>query len=140
MHAPLPQNEAQRLDALQRYRILDTPPEQQLDDITLLAASVCDAPIALITLVDSGRQWFKSKVGWVDPETSRDISFCAYAILEPGRELIVADASRDMRFSDNPLVTSDPSHIRFYAGVPLSRFRMFNSSIQQRAHLPRLAG
>ena len=119
MQAPLPENEAQRLDALQRYRILDTPPDQQLDDITLLAAHVCEAPIALITLVDSGRQWFKSKVGWADQETSRDISFCAHAILEPGKEMVVADASRDARFADNPLVTSDPPHIRFYSGVPL---------------------
>ena len=119
MQAPLPENEAQRLETLRRYQILDTPPEQQLDDITLLAAHLCEAPIALITLVDAGRQWFKSKLGWAEPGTSRDISFCAHAILEPDKELIVEDASRDTRFSGNPLVTSDPLHFRFYAGVPL---------------------
>jgi diguanylate cyclase (GGDEF)-like protein/PAS domain S-box-containing protein len=119
MKAPVPENEHQRLDALRRHRILDTPPEQHLDDITRLAAFICGTPTALITLVDAERQWFKSRVGWAVPETSRDVSFCAHAILQAGGgELVVADALRDERFADNPLVLGDP-HIRFYAGLPL---------------------
>ena len=72
MKAPLPANEAERLEALRQYRILDTPPEQQLDDITLLAAHICEAPTALISLIDADRQWFKSKVGWADSESARE--------------------------------------------------------------------
>jgi diguanylate cyclase (GGDEF)-like protein/PAS domain S-box-containing protein len=118
MNALLPENEAARLDALRRYHILDTLPEQAFDDITLLASQICETPIALISLVDGDRQWFKSKIGLDFTETSRDISFCTHAILQPDDLLIVPDARRDARFADNTLVTADP-HIQFYAGAPL---------------------
>ncbi|HEX2973489.1 MAG TPA: PAS domain-containing protein [Tepidisphaeraceae bacterium] len=117
MKAPLPENEAARLKALQAYRVLDTAPEQSFDDLTFLAAQICGTPIALITLVDAQRQWFKSKVGLDVPETARDISFCAHTILQPD-VLEVPDATRDPRFVDNPLVQSNPD-IRFYAGASL---------------------
>jgi two-component system NtrC family sensor kinase len=117
---PLPPREAERLEALRRYQVLDTPPEQALDDITVLAAYICEAPTALITFVDSERQWFKSRVGWADAESSREISFCAHAIVAAdGGELVIPDATQDPRFTDNPYVTADPPHVRFYAGVPL---------------------
>jgi GAF domain-containing protein len=109
--------EAARLEALNDYRILDTESEQSYDDITFLAAQLCDVPIALISLVDSDRQWFKSKVGLEVNETSRDVSFCAHAILGD-QTLVVKDARRDERFQGNPLVCSEP-HIVFYMGVPL---------------------
>src|SRR5688572_13144051 len=110
-------DEARRLKALHQYRILDTDPEQAFDDLTLLAAQVCGTPIALISLVDEDRQWFKSRIGVRELETARSVSFCAHAIQQPGL-FIVADASTDVRFRDNPLVQDDP-HIRFYAGAPL---------------------
>lgn len=111
------ENETARLAALRRYRILDTDPEQAFDDLALLASQICGTPMALITLVDSDRQWFKARVGTSIQETSRSISFCAHAIQQ--RDLmIVPDARGDGRFRDNPLVTGDP-HIRFYAGAPL---------------------
>jgi GAF domain-containing protein len=109
--------EADRLEALRQYNILDTPAEQTYDDITALAAFICDVPIALVSLVDADRQWFKSRVGLDTQETSRDVSFCAHAILGP-TIMMVNDATQDERFLDNPLVTSAPG-IRFYAGVPL---------------------
>jgi GAF domain-containing protein len=113
----VPKDERRRLEVLWQYDILDTIPEQVFDDLTELAASICEAPIALITLVDEKRQWFKSKVGVSVTETSRDISFCGHAILH--RELfIVPDAARDARFAHNPLVLTEPQ-IRFYAGAPL---------------------
>jgi PAS domain S-box-containing protein len=117
MKAPLPRDEATRLECLRRYEILDTAPEEAFDDLTALAAHICEAPIALITLVDENQQWFKSKVGLTVTETSRDVAFCAHTILQPDL-LIVPDALEDKRFSDNPLVTSEPK-IRFYAGAPL---------------------
>jgi two-component system cell cycle sensor histidine kinase/response regulator CckA len=115
--ALIPPNEKQRLKVLWQYDVLDTIPEEVFDDLTELAARICEAPIALITLVDEDRQWFKSKVGISDNETSRDISFCAHAILQSDL-FIVPDATKDQRFARNPLVTSDPK-IRFYAGAPL---------------------
>jgi diguanylate cyclase (GGDEF)-like protein/PAS domain S-box-containing protein len=114
---PLPTHEAARIKALHQYKILDTSAEQAYDDLTRLAAHICDTPTALISLVDSDRQWFKSKVGLEASETCRDVAFCAHTILQPYL-FIVPDACQDARFWNNPLVTSEPK-IRFYAGVPL---------------------
>jgi GAF domain-containing protein len=117
MSAPVPKNEVQRIKVLWQYDVLDTVPEAVFDELTLLASHICGAPVALITLVDEDRQWFKSKVGTTINETGRDISLCAHAILQ--KELfIVPDAMLDERFKHNPLVTSAPK-IRFYAGAPL---------------------
>ncbi len=120
--APMPSaaqpRELSRLAALLRYEILDTPEESAFDDFTALAAQMCDTPIALISLVDDRRQWFKSRVGLDVSETPRDISFCTYTIT--GEQIFeVPDALQDPRFRDNPLVQGDP-HIRFYAGTPLT--------------------
>jgi GAF domain-containing protein len=117
MSSPTQQNEARRLKVLWQYEVLDTVPEEIFDQLTELAACICEAPIALISLVDEDRQWFKSRVGTDLQETSRKISFCAHAIKQHGL-FIVPDARKDRRFADNPLVVSEP-HIRFYAGAPL---------------------
>ena len=118
MSAPLPPNEAARLKALRSYEILDTPAEEAFDDLTLLASQICQTPIAMVSLVDEKRQWFKSKIGIEAKETPRDIAFCAYTILDVNRVLEVPDAGADPRFAHSALVTTD-AHIRFYAGAPL---------------------
>jgi PAS domain S-box-containing protein len=110
-------DEALRVEALRQYAVLDTLPEEALDDLTALAAQICGAPIALISLVDEHRQWFKARFGWAMAETPRNISFCGHALHE--RDLfIVPDATRDKRFAQDPMVTGEP-RIRFYAGAPL---------------------
>jgi diguanylate cyclase (GGDEF)-like protein len=116
--APLPADESQRLRALRSYEILDTACEASFDNIVCLAAELIHAPISLVSIVDSDRQWFKAKVGLEAVETPREWSFCAHAILDPEAVLVVPDARLDTRFVDNPLVTEAPQ-IRFYAGAPL---------------------
>jgi GAF domain-containing protein len=115
--APLPHNEKQRLKALRDLVILDTPAEERFDRISAFAAQEFGVPMALVSLVDRDRQWFKSNFGLEARETPRDISFCGHAVTlsEP---LVVPDALEDPRFADNPLVTGHP-HVRFYAGAGL---------------------
>lgn len=116
--AAIPANESTRLAALYQLLILDTRPEERFDKIAAFAAQEFEVPIAVITLVDAERQWFKAKVGTEVCETGRDVSFCAHAILHDNI-MVVPDAAADARFVDNPLVTGEP-HIRFYAGAPLT--------------------
>jgi len=115
--APKPDCEARRLEALRAYHVLDSAREQAYDDITKLASFICETPVAMISLVDDCRQWFKSKTGTETQETSRDVAFCAHTILD-SHVFVVPDASNDTRFADNPLVTGE-SRVRFYAGAPL---------------------
>jgi GAF domain-containing protein len=118
MRSPaLPANETQRLIALRALDILDTEPEARFDRITRLARRLFSVPIGLVSLVDAGRQWFKSRQGLAAPETPREVSFCGQAVAD-GAMLVVPDATADQRFSDNPLVVGEPT-IRFYAGCPL---------------------
>jgi hypothetical protein len=115
---PIPPNEARRLEALRRYRVLDSAAEPAFDDFVELAAAICGTPISLVTLVDEHRQWFKARMGLDISETPREQAFCAYTIMQD-QLMIVEDAALDPRFATNPLVTGDP-HIRFYAGAPLT--------------------
>jgi two-component system, NtrC family, sensor kinase len=117
MASPVSNQEAARIAALDRYAILDTEPEQSFDDLVILASYVCKAPIAMLSLVDEDRQWFKSKVGVQIHETSRATSFCAHAIQQEDL-FIVPDTHQDPRFKENPMVVAEPN-IRFYAGAPL---------------------
>ncbi|MDR7274465.1 GAF domain-containing sensor histidine kinase [Catenuloplanes atrovinosus] len=116
MKAPVPVDEPQRVAALRETAILDTPPETEFDDIAVLASEICGTPIALVSLVDSDRQWFKARIGLDLPQTSRDAAMCAYPVADRGM-LEVGDAAGDARFADSPLVAEEG--VRFYAGAPL---------------------
>ncbi|HDZ04062.1 hypothetical protein LCGC14_0133250 [marine sediment metagenome] len=115
----IPQNEQQRLKALKSFNVLDTLEEQEYDAITRIAADICNTPIALVSLIDEDRQWFKSHHGIDASETPRDLAFCAHAVNTPDSLLLVNDANKDERFFDNPLVTGGPQ-VQFYAGAPLN--------------------
>jgi len=118
IYPQIPDNESVRLKALQAYEILDSEEEIAFDDITAIAAEICQTPIALISFIDEKRQWFKSKHGLAESETPREIAFCAHAINYPNEILEVPDAELDERFHDNPLVTND-ANVRFYTGAPM---------------------
>jgi len=116
--ADLPPDEEQRLAALRELELLDTEPEEAFDELVRRAAEATDSPVAVITLVDEARQWFKARVNLELESTDRDLSFCAHAILTPDDLTVVPDTLEDERFADNLLVTEDPN-IRFYAGAPI---------------------
>src|SRR5579871_2985132 len=111
-------DEAQRQRELDRYRVVDSLPDEAYDDIVCLAAAVCGTPTALISMIDRGRQWFKARNGFDRPETRRDEAFCDHAIRAPQQLFEVRDATADARFAANPLVTAT-NGVRFYAGMPL---------------------
>jgi len=115
--APIPANEEKRLQELYSLELLDTPYEEEFDEIVRIASKICNAPMSVVTLLDSQRQWFKAKVGNLGSETKRDVSFCGHAIMGDGI-MEIPNALDDERFVDNPLVTNNPN-IRFYAGMPL---------------------
>lgn len=115
---PIPANDEERVRSLRKLGILDTPPEERFDRITRLATRLFGTEIAVVSLVDADRQWFKSRQGLKDQETSRDVSFCAHAILDEDEVMVVQDARTDERFRENPNVMGDPN-IRFYAGCPI---------------------
>jgi GAF domain-containing protein len=117
MATPATANDAARVAALEKYAILDSEPEQAFDDLARLATFICKTPIALVSLIDGERQWFKSRIGIDATETPREIAICSTAI-QQSDVFVVPDAQKDERFQNNPLVVSEP-HIRFYAGAPL---------------------
>ena len=117
-HAPIPDNEQERLLSLHKLGLLDTHPEERFDIITRTATQIFHVPISTLTLVDEKREWFKSCQGLSSKEGSRAISFCGHALLAP-EMLVIPDTKKDVRFSDNPMVVGKP-YIRFYAGVPIS--------------------
>jgi hypothetical protein len=116
--APLPLNENERIADLYNYNILDSLPEKEYNDIVEIAAEICNMPMSVISLVDKDRQWFKAKKGLEDDEASRDVAFCAHAILHPDELMEIENSHADIRFLDNPMVTGAP-YVGFYAGVPL---------------------
>lgn len=118
MQCPIPENETQRLAAVRSYDILDSPPEMDFDALTRVAAYSFSAPVAVVGLLDSDRLWFKSRLGLDVPQLDRQIAFCAHAVMQPGKVLVIDDLLEDARFKENPLVTNAP-HVRFYAGAPL---------------------
>lgn len=115
---PIPENEVERLKAVLAYGVIDSPAEVDLDELTLLASQICQTPIALISLLDNTKQFFKSHLGLPVNQTPKEQAFCAHAIMNPSQVMQVNDARSDSRFADNPLLKGDPN-IVFYAGAPL---------------------